>query len=169
MKKYFRNIQDGHFAFSFYWKCKKYKPTVVINPFAEYCTFTCLRTWPQEVARNSIWTAHLCLLPNQTSCDEQQPSQTNDQGLRNTEDTFVDTEQHFLVTCKTFKNTRNYLYAKMDILLPGFKQLLLTINRFINLMFDKQGEVRLRSDFNGNIMFFFCRLFDQELAKVGRS
>ena len=92
------------------------------------------------------------------SSNEQQPNQTNAQGLRNTEETFVDTEQHFLVNCKTFTNTRNCLYAKMDILRPGFKQLseknkfvtLLCptapqaaklVNRFIKFMFDKRGEL----------------------------
>ena len=70
----------------------------------------------------------------------------------------LDTEQHFMVECITFRNTRNAMFAKIAAIIPGFKdfsdfdkfttlmcpttpQLTKNVNRYVKLMFKKREEM----------------------------
>ena len=73
---------------------------------------------------------------------------------------FVDSEQHFLLFCDVFKNTRNCLFEKVALIIHGFKgfsdedkfktlmcpttpQLIKLVNRYINFMFQKREKLKL--------------------------
>ena len=49
------------------------------------------------------------------------------------DDKSVDTEHHFIMDCKVFKNTRNNLFEKLSSAIPGFKDLS-DHNKFVTLM-----------------------------------
>ena len=71
---------------------------------------------------------------------------------------FIDTEQHFMIECKRFKNTRTATFTGLSDILPGFHdlsngqkfatlmcpttpQVAKTVNRFIKLMFKKREKI----------------------------
>ena len=89
------------------------------------------------------------------------PEAATSQGAENSNlsgKTFVDSEQHFMLHCDVFKNTRSCLFEKLSAIMPGFKQLsdqnkLSTlmcpttprvaklVNRFIKFMFQKRESI----------------------------
>ena len=73
---------------------------------------------------------------------------------------FVDSEQHFVLFCKVFKNTRNNLFDKISSAIPGFKdlsdckkfatlmcpinpQVAKHTNRYIKFMFQEREKINL--------------------------
>ena len=69
----------------------------------------------------------------------------------------IDTEQHFMVECSAFRNTRDAMFAKIADIIPGFKdfsdfdkfatlmcpttpQLIKSVNRYIKSMFKKRED-----------------------------
>ena len=119
---------------------------------------TRLRISAHSLATEILWRTRPITPYNERFCVFCQATQNSTQTNLQTNNQSIDTEQHFLLGCENFKNTRNSFLEKMSDLKPGFENMscndqFVTLmcpvtpqqtkatNRYIKFMVDKREKI----------------------------